>query len=294
MVQREIQRMVLAADFSAADARMLIAALEETRPRSEGLADAIRFDHVYFATKTLPNLRRPLLMKRRLMERLHADFSRSYIELVEADWATIEARAPKVEEVHVGSWQYLFPGDWLPDATFLGRRLYHNSAISVTQAAIALRRYEQEHQALPPTLSDLVPNYIPSVPIDYYDKNEIRYAPELRALWSTGTDSFTIASPQISSHKNPPPHLKIEPPPPHQASPRERAQPIPASSALIKASTSSRRCWLKKWSPGNICTRQPARVCRSHWINSAGVVSGSLVPPRTMSGRSAGPEPRHT
>lgn len=53
---------------------------------------------------------------------------------------------------------------------------------------LALRLYQLEHGALPPTLDALVPDIIPAVPTDPYDGQPIRYDAERALLYSVGED----------------------------------------------------------------------------------------------------------
>ncbi len=48
---------------------------------------------------------------------------------------------------------------------------------------------------LPATLDALVPGYLPAVPRDYLDGQPIRYSREFRAVWSVGSDHFTVTDP---------------------------------------------------------------------------------------------------
>jgi hypothetical protein len=49
------------------------------------------------------------------------------------------------------------------------------TARNVVVTAIALKRYELEHQQLPNTLDELVPEFLKSVPTDYMDGQPLRY-----------------------------------------------------------------------------------------------------------------------
>ncbi len=74
-----------------------------------------------------------------------------------------------------------------------------NSSISATQALLAIRAYQIDHDnALPETLDALVPDYLPAVPLDYMDFAPIRYSKEHRFIWSIGTegnfDATTLSS----------------------------------------------------------------------------------------------------
>jgi hypothetical protein len=75
----------------------------------------------------------------------------------------------------------------------LEKRLRAQSAISSTQAAVALRCYESEHGSLPESLSELVPRHLPRVPRDYFDGREIRYSREFRAVWSVGKNVLVVS-----------------------------------------------------------------------------------------------------
>ena len=60
-----------------------------------------------------------------------------------------------------------------------------------TITACALERYYLRHQISPPTLHDLVPEYIPQVPLDIMDRSEMKYERTQEGtfrLWSIGID----------------------------------------------------------------------------------------------------------
>ena len=54
------------------------------------------------------------------------------------------------------------------------------------QTYIALRLHHLETGRLPETLDELVPRYLPAVPIDDIDSAPLRYSPVYRAIWSHG------------------------------------------------------------------------------------------------------------
>jgi hypothetical protein len=69
----------------------------------------------------------------------------------------------------------------------------HETAISGTEAFLALRLYAREHDnALPATLDALVPDYLPAIPRDHADGNPIRYSRAFRALWSAGENNLAV------------------------------------------------------------------------------------------------------
>ena len=62
---------------------------------------------------------------------------------------------------------------------------------SLTVAAIALKRYELRHGKLAPALTDLVPEFLPSVPLDFMNGQPLRYrlnADGTFRLYSVGED----------------------------------------------------------------------------------------------------------
>lgn len=65
--------------------------------------------------------------------------------------------------------------------------LYH-ALQRVAQVAIALRLYRQEHRRYPETLQELVPKYLPHLPIDPYDGKPLRYKRLMNGfkVWSVG------------------------------------------------------------------------------------------------------------
>ncbi len=59
----------------------------------------------------------------------------------------------------------------------------------ITLTALAILRYRlANEQRWPGSLAELVPNYLPEVPVDAYDGNPLRYHAESGKLWSIGKD----------------------------------------------------------------------------------------------------------
>ena len=57
----------------------------------------------------------------------------------------------------------------------LARAIGTQTLASLTITAIALQRYKLARGEYPPNLSDLVPKYLPSIPLDSFDGSEIHY-----------------------------------------------------------------------------------------------------------------------
>jgi len=63
-----------------------------------------------------------------------------------------------------------------------------NSFISAVQTLLALKAHKLEKGRLPETLADLVPEYLPAVPLDDFDGKAIRYDPRKRIVYTIGKD----------------------------------------------------------------------------------------------------------
>ena len=65
---------------------------------------------------------------------------------------------------------------------------YTNTMVSRTQAAVAIRAFEYDHERLPASFDKLVPDYLESVPLDDYDGEPMRYDPSRYLIWGVGPD----------------------------------------------------------------------------------------------------------
>ncbi len=231
MARQSIEEFSRETSITSEAARHLIGALETTRPSAPGLADPIRnenilgklaleavlhpfhpseiegeFDSLFAAAQKFP-----LLFKRHRTERIHGNLLRKYVSLVDADLPTLNAAESDIDDLLGRGWRR-----WNPDnaagravlavitptfRSLILNRLRAQSAISATQALLAVRVYEIEHGSLPEKLSDLVPNYLAAVPVDYYDRAPIRYSRSARAIWSVGKNALTVE--QLDSELEP-------------------------------------------------------------------------------------------
>ena len=53
---------------------------------------------------------------------------------------------------------------------------------------LAIRSYYREHNKLPESLADLIPDYIETLPLDPYDNHPLRYSAEKQWIYSIGND----------------------------------------------------------------------------------------------------------
>lgn len=92
----------------------------------------------------------------------------------------------------------------------LDRALHAETERSLILCAVALKRYALRHGTLPPTLSGLVPEFMPSVPYDYMDGQLICYHPQadgtfiLYSIGDNGKDDGGDASllPERTGQRN--------------------------------------------------------------------------------------------
>jgi hypothetical protein len=60
--------------------------------------------------------------------------------------------------------------------------------MSALRVLVALKRYRIARGRLPASLADLVPEYLPEVPLDPCDGKPLRYSAEKQILYSVGED----------------------------------------------------------------------------------------------------------
>ena len=69
----------------------------------------------------------------------------------------------------------LFADEAFDSFPLLKRDMAFETARNLTVAAIALKRYELQHQQFPPTLGDLMPAIIKTIPLDYMNGQTLHY-----------------------------------------------------------------------------------------------------------------------
>ncbi len=63
-----------------------------------------------------------------------------------------------------------------------------NTGSAVTYAMLAIKAFQAKNGRLPQTLDELVPEFLPAVPLDDFDGKPIRYSPAKKVLYSVGED----------------------------------------------------------------------------------------------------------
>lgn len=142
------------------------------------------------------------LYKPNQISHILAGHIRGFIRAIDQPHVKIESFFPKSES------PFLFARVPTPDNAFgksyaeeirtyasvLKSRLKIQTRVSVTQAWIAVILFERANGRLPDSLDQLVPEYLPAVPRDYFTGEAVRYSPTARSVWSAGENDLVLAS----------------------------------------------------------------------------------------------------
>jgi len=137
-----------------------------------------------------------------------AETLRSSFKLIDADWSQVEKWAAEERMRYstpmTAGWRGFNPDNFFGRLVAQGyvgfprnnlwRRFNELSRDSATEAVLALCLYHRDHGALPANLDQLVPAYLPAVPLDYIDHQPIRYSRDFFAVWSIWHNHFTVTS----------------------------------------------------------------------------------------------------
>jgi hypothetical protein len=95
-------------------------------------------------------------------------------------------------------WQRMISGNAIGDILyqmlvpslkpFASRVSHENVDVTATQILVALKIYKMRHGKLPTSLSELVPEFFPEVPMDNFDGKPFRYRPDKKLIYSVGPD----------------------------------------------------------------------------------------------------------
>ena len=87
---------------------------------------------------------------------------------------------------------------------FLSKKCRENVSVSATQILLALKCYKLKYDALPNSLNDLVPEFLPAVPMDDFDGKPLRYSKDKKTIYSVGLDLVDEGGRGASSERNSP------------------------------------------------------------------------------------------
>ena len=152
---------------------------------------------------------RSLLKKNRTIN-LFADLYRALIE--NSKLPVIKRTAPAIGEPPKGLARFSSNafGNYMSSNMGAVTMMQGVSDVGIAQrrmllVKVALIRYHKQHGQLPQKLSDLVPDYLGSVPLDRFDGAPLRYDPIKAAIWMIGTDlkdSGGASEPELHSFRS--------------------------------------------------------------------------------------------
>lgn len=195
--------------------RKTVVQLEKNRPSAAGFSDSfktsyrrmpleidrMRNQHGSAGWLDLPRGAQ-WLYKPNQTARILAAHVRGFIQAIDQPYTKIEGFLPET-----GS-PLLFARVPTPDNAFgkayaeeihvytsmLKSRLKIQTSVSVTQSWIAVTLFERANGHFPDSLDQLVPEYVPAVPCDYFTGEAVRYSAIARAVWSAGEDDLILTS----------------------------------------------------------------------------------------------------
>jgi len=158
----------------------------------EGLEE--EFSHAIFAPLLHPNESSVML----------ADYLYRYITLLEGrhEWSELKTTSETLESEIMSLRSHPYRMYFHPNS--IGRilvtmatpayskivRFPHEIEVeyALTNTTAALRRFQNDQKTLPTTLSELVPEYLPEVPIDAFTDRPLLWNAETRVLYAVGSD----------------------------------------------------------------------------------------------------------
>lgn len=114
--------------------------------------------------------------------------SKPFGEISWSDLPVVETNVPTLRRLIKGN----VVGDMLfellepSSKSFSGRKSREAVSVTATQLLLALKIYKMRHDKLPESLSELVPEFFPQVPLDDFDGKPFRYLPGKKLIYSVG------------------------------------------------------------------------------------------------------------
>jgi hypothetical protein len=212
-----IQQMIADTTLSETDLAQSLRELNVFGPNYEGLTNALKVEYesqrnyidgfaqgkipdetnsAFARSMTAMSLKLILNAEKTKMEFAESDrflfsnFSKPYAEI---PWANlpnmdIETNHAPLELLARGN----IMGDVLYDMlaplvqSFAQRKCKDDVNVTATQMLLALKIYKMRHGTLPDSLSELVPEFFPQIPLDDFDGKPFRYLPEKKIIYSVG------------------------------------------------------------------------------------------------------------
>jgi hypothetical protein len=210
-----IQQIAAQTSLQEADLIGVIRELDRFRPNKEGLTNALKVEYQLdckyindFAAgktsstnsdeQTMASIGMKPLFNAAKTQRKLAEAYRVFRDniskpLGQMDWSDLP-----LAETNASVWKRLIKGNAMGDMIFdllepslkgfCAKRCREDVEVTATQLLLALRIYKEQHGKLPDSLSELVPEFFPQVPIDDFDGKPFRYRPDKKLIYSVGPD----------------------------------------------------------------------------------------------------------
>lgn len=219
VAHQNLQELMMKNAASNEALRRCIEELEKNRMSATGLADTFKTAY-HLAPAEIEAMRRrhgsesglfdldlprgaQWLYKPNQTARIHAQHIRGLIAVIDQPYRQIQHAKPKTpspflfaeiptpDNAYGKAFVEMIPGTY---TSILKSRLRTQTNVSVSQAWIAATLFKRAHGNLPDSLEQLVPDYFPAVPRDYFTGEGIRYSPAARTVWSAGENDLVLTS----------------------------------------------------------------------------------------------------
>lgn len=213
---RNIQRMIPQTALQETNLAKMIARLNAYQADQEGLTNALKVEYqverrflddlaagkvstnssasdgpvISFGSKIVFNATKTKMKLAQTARVIRDNLSKPYSEIRWSDLPVVATNA--------SIWQRLFSGNAVGDIlvqmlqpslqSFATRKCRENVEVTATQLLLALKIYKMQYGKLPPSLSELVPEFFPQVPTDDFDGKPFRYLPDKKLIYSVGPD----------------------------------------------------------------------------------------------------------
>jgi hypothetical protein len=210
-----IRQMATDTTLSETNLVQVIHELDKFGPNSEGLTNALKVEYIIQChyldetaegnppgtTNSIPErvaisiVMKPLFSPGKTkMEMARADHF--LLSNLSKPYAEIDSSEIPIKDTNVSTFRRLISGNLMDnlylEMTEIGLEVIprsksrENVAVTATQLVLALKVYDMRHGKLPNSLSELVPEFFPQVPLDDFDGQPFRYLPDKKIIYSVG------------------------------------------------------------------------------------------------------------